>query len=79
MDPNTALDRIRTAVAAFNADDEFDVIEVMEAVESLDEWLCRGGFMPDPWARGYCPTVDRVVSIPTDSTCRECGYRHPKG
>ena len=34
-------------------DDGKDAAEsLVEHVQALDEWLSRGGFLPDAWARG---------------------------
>lgn len=52
MDPDVALERIRelaVEVAAWSGDD--DVLELIEAVQGLDGWLSRGGFLPAAW--GY--------------------------
>lgn len=57
MDPNAALARIRHLadrildertsedVAGFLAS------ELADTVTGLDEWLTRGGFLPEPWAQ----------------------------
>jgi hypothetical protein len=44
MDPNAALDMIRDAFKA----GEYPVGAVLFA--ALDDWLKRGGFLPDDWA-----------------------------
>lgn len=54
MDPNATLTEIRAIVAEHNgrefmSDDTAD--RLTELVESLDEWLSRGGFLPSDWAR----------------------------
>lgn len=59
MDPNETLRMARTAAAAITSaiDNEEDVqfgnVErLAEAFEALDEWLSKGGFVPDAWRRG---------------------------
>ena len=47
MDPNETLKRIRGFI---NDGDSADV-ELIEAFEALDNWLCHGGFLPKDWAR----------------------------
>lgn len=42
MDPNAVLAEIR----AYVKDDESPLAE---AVIALDEWMSRGGFLPDAW------------------------------
>jgi hypothetical protein len=61
MDPNAALTNLRAAQVAFQqlADggdysegELLDAgIELADAVEVLDGWLSRGGFLPDAWKR----------------------------
>lgn len=54
MDPNAALAEIRELTAAFEHDgatDEHDAVRLAELVSGLDEWLTRGGFLPDAWRR----------------------------
>lgn len=55
MDPNETLERLRMAVRAFRAcNDEFDrhwdhPETLVDAAEALDEWLSKGGFLPEAW------------------------------
>ena len=42
MDPNEALKMIREAATQ-------DAQDMIEPFEALDEWLCKGGFLPDAW------------------------------
>lgn len=60
MDPNAALERIRKLCEALNAnrdgterldssDLEDAANELVEYVGALDEWLSKGGFLPQPW------------------------------
>lgn len=61
MDPNATLyrmlDRARAIIAAIDEGSENvadDANELAEAVENLDEWIRRGGFLPDAWDAGTC-------------------------
>lgn len=49
MDPNATLDRMRRHLDAAHSADEFD--ELCELVEAMDNWLSKGGFLPDAWKR----------------------------
>ncbi|OMC55387.1 hypothetical protein A5747_13420 [Mycobacterium sp. IS-836] len=51
MDPNATLEMIREQLKAFYAerDAEFDAIALADMVAALDDWLSRGGFLPDAW------------------------------
>jgi hypothetical protein len=59
MDPNAALERLRTlAIEALKEDDALDphlavlairAIEMAEKFQALDEWITKGGFPPDDW------------------------------
>lgn len=47
MDPNVILERLRQWAAGEDAG--MDTGDAMEAFADLDEWLTRGGFLPDGW------------------------------
>lgn len=56
MDPNEALKEIREEIAEFSqlSDDNFvDALisadKIVELIKGLDEWLSKGGFLPDDW------------------------------
>jgi hypothetical protein len=57
VDPNTTLDRIRVLQTVIHGassptDDILNyATELADLTENLDEWLCRGGFLPDAWRR----------------------------
>lgn len=70
MDPNEALANIRTALKAereIRAADspsemvlimlQYDLPDLVECVEVLDDWLSKGGFLPDDWKKN-----DEVVA-----------------
>lgn len=55
MDPNEALRKAREAADEIEKDlgDAYDsdsqVGQLIESFTDLDNWLCRGGFLPDAW------------------------------
>ncbi|BCP36387.1 hypothetical protein MINTMi198_17570 [Mycobacterium intracellulare M.i.198] len=52
MDPNEALQDIRNGLANYFANGiDVDLDHIFDRVEALDEWLSRGGFLPDAWQR----------------------------
>jgi len=56
MDPNTALSTLREARETFsNAENDETALDaaqdMSEAVSALDEWLSKGGFLPEEWKR----------------------------
>lgn len=57
MDPDEALRLAREAAGEIeNADDDgtlegSQVGQLVEAFTALDEWLTKGGFLPDAWKR----------------------------
>lgn len=69
MDPNEALRQIRRITRAMPAEDigyeeAVDSLnELIECVRSLDEWLGKGGFLPDAWAMD--PTADSEAGSST--------------
>lgn len=59
MDPNQALENIRTARVNLDSVDGDtltpDVELLLESVNALDVWLSKGGFLPDEWRRPVVP------------------------
>lgn len=57
MDPNATLTELRTLVPLTLARPDAPH-RIAELVQALDEWIVRGGFMPDAWNRdehnGWC-------------------------
>jgi hypothetical protein len=60
MDPNANLREIRELVKSGNATNDagndigaHDASRMVELVEALDEWITRGGFLPDRWEIGH--------------------------
>jgi hypothetical protein len=58
MDPNEALRRVRRMMQSIlekGAEEGVvnagDVLELIDHVEGLDNWLTGGGFLPEPWRR----------------------------
>lgn len=49
MDPQEVLRRIRLLSALVESGDarDFEIEELAEAKEALEEWLSRGGYAPD--------------------------------
>jgi hypothetical protein len=65
MDPNATLERIRAITARRTNWSEAD--ELLDLVRELDEWLSKGGFLPDAWlyvhdSRRESPVVDQQPS-----------------
>ncbi|MDP8971195.1 MAG: hypothetical protein M3N52_12020 [Actinomycetota bacterium] len=62
MDPNEALTRARAHADAIlndeHADPAAECEPLAEAFQALDEWLGRGGFLPEAWARQADPLLD---------------------
>jgi hypothetical protein len=51
MDPNATLRQLRELVKEFNKQHDFEhpQRELVDTIVDLDEWLTRGGFLPDSW------------------------------
>ena len=57
MDPNAALERARLAVREFEDARDADAAwvaadELVDAFQSLDQWLSHDGFLPIDWTSG---------------------------
>lgn len=68
MDPNTALSEIRSKILHLSdRHSTIDPVEIAYQFEALDEWLSKGGFLPDAWrqplvpAFGVNPLVDQML------------------
>lgn len=60
MDPNATLAKIRMLahiIEGGHEDTARDAIDLAEAIQALDGWLTRGGFLPTPWATAPRPTT----------------------
>jgi hypothetical protein len=59
MDPNTALRDLREAIAEYDNDMNKTAAgpadRLREAAGTLDEWLSKGGFLPDAWQANRTP------------------------
>jgi hypothetical protein len=86
MDPNAALKNIREAVGELRNQDDDGVLDgtsqvgfLLESVEALDEWLTKGGFLPDAWST---QEEQRILSVVNDWTDEEfqlaLGFPRPK-
>jgi len=70
MDPNEAhrhachhLNKARLASCEFDQRDELEHLrELADYFEALDEWLTKGGFLPDAWRQR--PWNDDLVQFP---------------
>lgn len=51
MDPNAALAEIRSIIASFESDPDFDSGRLIDLVEALDGWMSKGGFAPFAWGK----------------------------
>ncbi len=52
MDPNAMLEEILYVVKYRNdLHPEFDYSSLLDAISNLDEWLSKGGFLPERWER----------------------------
>jgi hypothetical protein len=62
MDPNAALNSIRATVQAVldHKDvDDSDLDDLADGIRNLDNWLSRGGFLPQPWLKGRADADDK--------------------
>lgn len=54
MDPDAALAQIRELIVKHQTSSEeistSDAAELVELVDSLDEWMTKGGFLPTEWS-----------------------------
>jgi hypothetical protein len=49
MDPNANLAEQRRIALSILEGDDGDAERLAELVQALDEWLTKGGFLPDAW------------------------------
>lgn len=51
MDPDATLAQIRELITQQQTDDlnDTDTANLVELIDSLDEWLTKGGFLPTEW------------------------------
>jgi hypothetical protein len=69
MDPNATLRRIREALADIDKASNPDsagtaALEATDAMRDLDEWLSRGGALPQAWERRPVEVVDAELEEP---------------
>lgn len=75
MDPNETLRLIRQRIKDYAAEDNDMVLpaeEAMDAFLALDEWLTKGGFLPDAWRQ----RDGTLVALITDALLD--GNLHPQ-
>lgn len=55
MDPNESLRQLRISIAQYAEHETLptydDVMTTMNHLTALDEWLSKGGFLPDDWEK----------------------------
>ena len=51
MDPNAALEALRQLVKQVYSGARTDPWLFAEHFENLDEWLSKGGFLPEAWKK----------------------------
>lgn len=75
MDPNEALRQIRESASRYlDSGRHVDAGTLAEHVEALDEWLSRGGFLPDAWTAEERLVRDPEVKAPGAlPECSGCG------
>lgn len=49
MDPDACLKEIRSKLAEVANSNSIDPDRFYELVASLDEWISKGGFLPEAW------------------------------
>lgn len=64
MDPNEALSEIRRILQAYASEGEefVDCDRFFDLVQGLDEWISKGGFLPEAWQPISLPAADPVQS-----------------
>lgn len=65
MDPNAKLADIRSLLAYEESNpltrDQFE--ELSDRIRALDEWLSKGGFLPDAWdSKNWTPYPSNTLS-----------------
>ncbi len=51
MDPNETLKELRELIDLVLRGDDTSVFEAATKFEDLDEWISKGGFLPEAWNR----------------------------
>lgn len=49
VDPNFALMMIREIIKDYEAGNSADVHTIIECFNALDQWMSKGGFLPNEW------------------------------
>ena len=50
LDPDDVLHRLRDEARVALCGEDVSPVAMAEAFQALDDWLCRGGFLPTDWA-----------------------------
>lgn len=69
MDPNVLLFELRSAVEEFTRTHDADNVDevtsrVLHAWSDLDEWITRGGFLPDLWVEAQRRALENTRVTP---------------
>ncbi len=76
MDPNATLRELRELGNDGEGPIDMNCADrAAELFRSLDEWLRRGGFLPDDWKGAYARPTFPSESDP--EYCDECGVPYP--
>jgi hypothetical protein len=59
MDPNDALAEMREIAKADQSEYHDDIHRLCELFIGLDEWITRGGFLPEAWDHPLRSAVPR--------------------
>lgn len=62
MDPDANLRETRALLSRIRETappDPEDINKLCELVETMDDWLCRGGLIPAPWIAGRLKRFER--------------------
>jgi hypothetical protein len=75
MDPDLALENMRSALRLMHSDDASPprrfraAIAATEHAQALDDWLSRGGYLPAEWQR-HQPTHEWMRGQPAHNPSR---------
>lgn len=81
MDPNATLSELRQAIPNAVDGDNAESVRAAELFQALDDWLSRGGFLPEAWdtdraRHGFVaqPVAQEFCAAPDDQdSTDQCG------